>query len=52
MKPTFKEGLALVNGANFSAGMLALAVHDAGRLGDPAGAAGALTPGAVCGCQA
>ena len=30
MKPTFKEGLALVNGVNFSAAMLALAVHDAG----------------------
>ncbi len=34
MKPTFKEGLGLVNGANFSAAMLALAVYDAGRLAD------------------
>lgn len=29
MHPTFKEGLALANGANFSAAMLALGVHDA-----------------------
>ena len=50
MKPTFKEGLALVNGANFSAGMLALAVHDAERLADTADAAAALTLEAVCGC--
>ncbi|HEX7421622.1 MAG TPA: histidine ammonia-lyase [Thermoanaerobaculia bacterium] len=50
MKPTFKEGLALVNGANFSAGMLALAVHDAERLVDTADAAAALTLEAVCGC--
>ncbi|HSP35656.1 MAG TPA: histidine ammonia-lyase, partial [Thermoanaerobaculia bacterium] len=50
MKPTFKEGLALVNGANFSAGMLALAVHDAERLVDTADAAASLTLEAVCGC--
>jgi len=29
MQPTFKEGLALINGANFSSAMLALGVHDA-----------------------
>src|SRR5947208_4546731 len=34
LKPTFKEGLALINGANFSATMLALAVHDAERLAE------------------
>lgn len=50
MKPTFKEGLALVNGANFSAGMLAMAVHDAARLADTADAAAAMTMEAVCGC--
>ncbi|HSP16448.1 MAG TPA: histidine ammonia-lyase [Thermoanaerobaculia bacterium] len=50
MKPTFKEGLALVNGANFSAGMLALAVHDAEHLADTADAAAAMTMEAVCGC--
>ncbi|MDQ3282723.1 MAG: histidine ammonia-lyase [Acidobacteriota bacterium] len=43
LKPTFKEGLGLVNGANFSAAMLALAVHDAERLADAADAAAALT---------
>ncbi len=32
MKPTFKEGLALVNGVNYSAAMLALGVHDAEHL--------------------
>jgi histidine ammonia-lyase len=50
MKPTFKEGLALVNGVNYSASMLALAVHDAGRLADLADAAAALTLEAMCGC--
>ena len=34
IKPTFKEGLALVNGVNFSAAMLALGVYDAERLAD------------------
>ena len=43
LKPTFKEGLGLVNGANFSAAMLAIAVHDAERLTDTADAAAALT---------
>ena len=50
MKPTFKEGLALVNGVNFSAGMLALAIHDAECLADTADRAAALTLEAVCGC--
>jgi histidine ammonia-lyase len=50
MKPTFKEGLALVNGVNYSASMLALGVHDAERLLDLADAAAALTMEAMCGC--
>ncbi len=50
MKPTFKEGLALVNGANFSAAMLALAVYDAERVTDVADATAALTMEALCGC--
>ena len=50
LKPTFKEGLGLVNGANFSASMLALAVFDAERLADTADAAAALSLEAVAGC--
>lgn len=50
MKPTFKEGLGLVNGANFSAAMLALAVHDAERLADAADSAAALSLEAMVGC--
>ncbi|MGZ8868424.1 MAG: HAL/PAL/TAL family ammonia-lyase [Thermoanaerobaculia bacterium] len=50
MKPTFKEGLGLVNGANFSAAMLALAVHDATQLAETADAAAALSMEALCGC--
>ena len=50
MKPTFKEGLGLVNGANFSAAMLALAVHDAEKLVDAADAAAAMTLEAMAGC--
>lgn len=50
IKPTFKEGLALVNGANFSAAMLALAVYDAERLADVADGNAAITMEAVCGC--
>jgi histidine ammonia-lyase len=50
MRPTFKEGLGLVNGANFSAAMLALAVHDAERLADTADAAAALALEAMAGC--
>ena len=51
MKPTFKEGLALINGVNYSAAMLALAVHDAERLVETADAAAALTLEAMCGCS-
>lgn len=50
MKPTFKEGLALVNGVNFSASMLALAVADAEVLAATADEAAALTLEAMCGC--
>jgi histidine ammonia-lyase len=50
MKPTFKEGLALVNGANFSAALLALGVYDAARLADVADAAAALSMEAAAGC--
>jgi histidine ammonia-lyase len=50
MAPSFKEGLGLVNGANFSATMLALAVHDAERLADVADSAAALALEAMCGC--
>src|SRR6185503_19120033 len=50
MKPKFKEGLALVNGANFSASMLALAVHDAQRLADTADGCAAMTLEAIIGC--
>jgi histidine ammonia-lyase len=50
LKPTFKEGLALVNGVNFSASMLAFGVADAERLADLADAAAALTLEAMSGC--
>ena len=50
MKPTFKEGLGLVNGANFSAAMLALAVYDAERLANAADSAAALSLEAMVGC--
>ena len=50
MKPTFKEGLALVNGVNYSAAMLALGVHDAAGIADVADAAATLTLEAMCGC--
>jgi histidine ammonia-lyase len=43
LAPKLKEGLALINGANFSAGMLALAVHDAQLLVDAADTAVAFT---------
>ena len=52
MKPTFKEGLALVNGVNYSAAMLALGVLDAERIADLADAAAAMTLEAMCGCRA
>jgi histidine ammonia-lyase len=50
MKPTFKEGLGLVNGANFSATMLALSVHDGERLAAAADSAAALAMEAMAGC--
>lgn len=50
IKPTFKEGLALVNGVNFSASMLAFGVADAERLADLADATAAMTLEAMCGC--
>ncbi|MGZ4810887.1 MAG: histidine ammonia-lyase [Thermoanaerobaculia bacterium] len=50
MLPTFKEGLALVNGANFSAAMLALAVDDAARLANAADTCAAMTLEAITGC--
>lgn len=48
--PSFKEGLALVNGATLSAAMLALAVHDAEALVTAADVAAALSLEAACGC--
>ncbi|MBW8878792.1 MAG: aromatic amino acid lyase [Acidobacteria bacterium] len=48
--PSFKEGLALTNGATFSAALLALAVHDAESLAHVADTATALSLEAVCGC--
>ena len=50
MKPTFKEGLALVNGVNYSAGMLALGVGDAAHLANIADIAASMTLEAMCGC--
>ncbi len=48
-EPSYKEGLALTNGGNFSAALLALAVHDAEGLANTADAAAALTLEAICG---
>lgn len=48
--PSFKEGLALTNGATFSAALLALGVHDASALAHTADVAAALTLEAMCGC--
>jgi len=45
-----KEGLALTNGANFSAAILALAVHDGEIAAETADTAAALSLEAVCGC--
>jgi histidine ammonia-lyase len=45
-----KEGLALNNGATFSAALLALAAHDAAQAAEAADAACALSLSAVCGC--
>ena len=48
-KPTYKEGLALINGTNFSTAILALAAHDAAALADTADTGAALALEAVCG---
>lgn len=47
--PSYKEGLALTNGANVSAALLALAVHDAELLADTADVSAALSLQSVCG---
>ncbi len=47
--PSYKEGLALTNGATFSAALLALAVHDAERLANTADVAAAMTLESICG---
>ncbi len=47
---SFKEGLALTNGATFSAAMLALAVHDGEAVAEHADLAAALSLEAVRGC--
>ncbi len=48
--PSHKEGLALTNGATFSAAILALAVHDAEVLAKTADVALALSLEGLCGC--
>ena len=48
--PSYKEGLALTNGATFSAALLALGVHDAERAAHVADVGCALSLEAVCGC--
>lgn len=50
IEPSFKEGLALSNGANFSAALLALAVHDAEIVAGVADITCSLTLEAICGC--
>ncbi len=47
---SYKEGLALTNGTNFSAAMLALGVHDAEMLANTADVAAAMSLEAVSGC--
>ncbi len=49
LQPSYKEGLALTNGATFCAALLGLGVHDARVLADTADAAAALTLEAMCG---
>lgn len=48
--PSYKEGLALTNGATFSAALLALGVYEATNLAHTADVAIALSLEAVCGC--
>lgn len=50
LAPSFKESLALINGATFSAALLALAVFDAERTAQAADVAAALSLEAACGC--
>jgi histidine ammonia-lyase len=47
--PSFKEGLALTNGSNVSAALLALAVNDAEMLANTADVAAAMTLESICG---
>jgi histidine ammonia-lyase len=47
--PSYKEGLALTNGATFSAAALALAVHDAAHLAQVADLTTAMSLEALCG---
>ncbi len=49
-EPGFKEGLALTNGATFSAALLALSVEDAANIADSADVAAALSMEALCAC--
>ncbi len=49
LEPSFKEGLALTNGSNFSCAMLALTVFDAEQLANSADIAAAMTLEAICG---
>ncbi len=49
-EPSYKEGLALTNGATFSTALLALAVADADLLARTADVALALSLEALCGC--
>lgn len=48
--PSYKEGLALINGATVSTAVLALATADAETLVETADASAALSLEAVCGC--
>src|SRR5688572_20823528 len=49
LPPSYKEGLALTNGATFSAAQLALAVHDAEHLAAVADVVTAMSVEAICG---
>jgi len=49
-RPSYKEGLALTNGATFTTALLALGVYDAEHAAKVADAALALSLEAVCGC--
>lgn len=48
--PSYKDGLALTNGATFTAALLALAVHDAEHAARVADVSLSLSLEAVCGC--